>query len=105
MVLAYDLSCQNFHSDSGPVSWDVVGEDVNFMENRTIVTRPEVSRPEVARPDASRHIIIRPEPHPVRSVRGSSVAVPEGGSTVLFIFAAVIAMGWAATKRYCRTIS
>jgi len=28
------------------------------------------------------------------------VAVPEGGSTLLFILAALTAMGWAATKRY-----
>jgi hypothetical protein len=31
----------------------------------------------------------------------NSVAVPEGGSTLLFILAALTAMGWAATKRYC----
>jgi hypothetical protein len=75
------------------------------MESRNVVVRPEVARPEAARPDAARHITIRPEPHPVRSVPVTALAVPEGGSTLLFIFAALLAMGWAATKRYCRTVS
>ena len=30
----------------------------------------------------------------------TSVAVPDGGSTLLFIMAALTAIGWAATKRY-----
>jgi hypothetical protein len=29
-----------------------------------------------------------------------SVAVPDGGSTLLFVMAALTAIGWAATKRY-----
>jgi hypothetical protein len=32
--------------------------------------------------------------------RSTSVAVPDGGSTLLFIMAALTAIGWAATKRY-----
>jgi hypothetical protein len=75
------------------------------MEQRNIVTRPGIARPEAARPDVARHIVIRPEPHPVRSIPVTAVAVPEGGSTFLFIFAALLAMGWAATKRHCRTLS
>jgi hypothetical protein len=44
------------------------------------------------------HIITRPEPHPVPSV--TTVAVPEGGSTLLFVLAALTAIGWAVSKRY-----
>jgi len=70
------------------------------MESTNVVVRPEAARPEAARPDAARHIIIRPEPHPIRSVPIHSVAVPEGGSTLLFILAALTAMAWAAVTRY-----
>jgi hypothetical protein len=47
--------------------------------------------------DGDNHIIIKPEhpPHP-----GKPVSVPEGGSTLLFILAALTAIAWAATKRY-----
>jgi ABC-type Fe3+ transport system substrate-binding protein len=45
-----------------------------------------------------RHVIIKPDPRP--EVPATSVTVPEGGSTLLFILAALTAMGWAATKRY-----
>jgi hypothetical protein len=53
----------------------------------------------VTSPQTSRHIILRPDPRPAFPFR--PVAVPEGGSTVLFILAALSAMGWAATRR-CR---
>ncbi|MGD1021826.1 MAG: hypothetical protein ABR880_03510 [Candidatus Sulfotelmatobacter sp.] len=52
----------------------------------------------VTRPVTDRHIIIRPEPHPVRPLK--TTAVPEGGATVLFVLAALTAMVWAAVKRY-----
>jgi hypothetical protein len=41
------------------------------------------------------HIGMRP--HPTRPV--DRVAVPEGGSTTLFVLAAVAAIGWAILKR------
>lgn len=47
--------------------------------------------------DGDNHIITKPERpnHP-----GKPVSVPEGGSTFLFILAAVTAIAWAAAKRY-----
>jgi len=56
----------------------------------------------VARPDAGRHVIVKPESHPVRCAPKTALAVPDGGSTLLFILAALTAMGWAATKRYSK---
>jgi hypothetical protein len=50
------------------------------------------------RRDSDRHIVFRPEPRHYRPV--TPVAVPEGGSTILFVLAALTAMGWAACKRY-----
>jgi hypothetical protein len=52
----------------------------------------------VMRPVTDRHIVIKPEPRPARSVK--TTAVPEGGSTILFVLAALTAMVWAAAKRY-----
>jgi hypothetical protein len=52
----------------------------------------------VMRPVTDRHIIIQREPLPVRPLK--TTAVPEGGSTILFVLAALSAMIWAAAKRY-----
>jgi hypothetical protein len=52
------------------------------------------------RQDNNHHIILRPDPPPIH--REPQTAVPEGGSTLLFILAALAAIGWAATKRYGR---
>ncbi|MFZ0817852.1 MAG: hypothetical protein WAM78_20175 [Candidatus Sulfotelmatobacter sp.] len=52
----------------------------------------------VMSPQNGGRIILRPDPRPAFPVR--PVTVPEGGSTVLFILAALTAMGWAATRRY-----
>jgi hypothetical protein len=52
----------------------------------------------VLSPQTGRLIILRPNPRPAFPVR--PVTVPEGGSTVLFILAALTAMGWAVTRRY-----
>lgn len=54
----------------------------------------------VTSPENGQHIVIRPEPHPKHYIVGSTVSVPEGGSTLVFIVAALTAIGWAATKRY-----
>ena len=55
------------------------------------------SREFVTTSDLRRHtVIIKPDPRPIQPV-----AVPEGGSTLLFILAALTAIAWAATKRYC----
>jgi hypothetical protein len=47
--------------------------------------------------DGDNHIITKPEHlhHP-----GKPVSVPEGGSNLLFILAALTAIAWAAAKRY-----
>jgi hypothetical protein len=50
------------------------------------------------RQDTEHHTILRPNPPPIH--RDPQTAVPEGGSTLLFILAALAAIGWAATKRY-----
>jgi hypothetical protein len=50
------------------------------------------------KPVTDRHIIIKPEPRPMRPVKPT--AVPEGGSAILFVMAALSAMVWAAAKRY-----
>jgi hypothetical protein len=52
----------------------------------------------VMSPQTGRFIILRPDPRPPFPVK--PVTVPEGGSTVLFILAALTAMGWAVTRRY-----
>jgi hypothetical protein len=52
----------------------------------------------VMSPQTGRLIILRPDPRPAFPVR--PVTVPEGGSTVLFILAALTAMGWAVIRRY-----
>jgi len=49
------------------------------------------------RAEVDRHVVIKPQPHPVHPV---AVKVPEGGSTLLFILVALTAIGWAAAKRY-----
>jgi len=65
-------------------------------------SREFVAREFVVRPEVSRHVIIKPDPRPFNPVR--PVTVPEGGSTLLFLLAALTAMGWAATQRYCQRI-
>jgi hypothetical protein len=62
------------------------------MEHLAFVTSLVMS------PQTGRHIILRPDPRPAFPVR--PVTVPEGGSTVLFLLAALTAMGWAATRRF-----
>jgi hypothetical protein len=52
----------------------------------------------VMSPQTSRPIILKADPRPAFPVR--PVTVSEGGSTVLFVLAALTAMGWAATRRY-----
>jgi len=52
----------------------------------------------VASPEIDQHIILKPEPRPIHRV--GTVSVPEGGSALLFILAALTALGWAAIKRY-----
>jgi len=74
-----------------------------LSEKRSGVTIMQLqSREFVVRPEVSRHVIIKPDPRPFKPVR--PVTVPEGGSTLLFLLAALTAMGWAATKRYCHAI-
>jgi hypothetical protein len=55
-------------------------------------------REHVGRPDHEQRIVIRHDPYFVSSAR--PIVVPEGGSTLLFILAALTAMGWAVSKRY-----
>jgi hypothetical protein len=50
------------------------------------------------RQDTVHHTILRPDPLPIHRV--TQIAMPEGGSTLWFILAALAAMGWAASKRY-----
>jgi hypothetical protein len=50
------------------------------------------------RPQQNQHIVIGHDPYFVRNAR--PIVVPEGGSTLLFVLAALTAMGWAVTKRY-----
>jgi len=58
------------------------------------------SREFVTTSDLRRHtVIIKPDPRRIQPIQ--PVAVPEGGSTLLFILAALTAIAWAATKRYC----
>ncbi len=64
------------------------------MQSREFVTRPEIGR---------HTVIIKPDPRPIRPM--TPVAVPEGGSTFLFILAALTAIAWAATKRYSERIA
>jgi hypothetical protein len=52
----------------------------------------------LTRRDSDWHIVIRPDPRHYRPVK--PVAVPEGGSTILFVLAALTAMGWAVCRRY-----
>jgi hypothetical protein len=53
----------------------------------------------VTSPVTDRHIIIiKHEPIPLRPLKPTTV--PEGGSTILFVLAALTAMIWAAAKRY-----
>jgi hypothetical protein len=49
-------------------------------------------------PNHNQHIVIRHDPYFVTSAR--PIVVPEGGSTLLFVLAALTAMGWAVSKRY-----
>jgi hypothetical protein len=56
-------------------------------------------REDTGRPDYSHHhIVIRHDPYFVTNAR--PIVVPEGGSTLLFVLAALTAMGWAVSKRY-----
>jgi len=50
-------------------------------------SREFVAREFVVRPEVSRHVIIKPDPRPFNPVR--PVTVPEGGSTLLFLLAAL----------------
>jgi hypothetical protein len=53
----------------------------------------------VTSPQTSRQVILKADPlHPLFPVR--PVTVADGGSTVLFVLAALAAMGWAAIRRY-----
>ena len=56
-------------------------------------------REDAGMPNHNQHIVIRHDPYFVTSAR--PIVVPEGGSTLLFILAALTAMGWAVSKRYC----
>jgi len=50
-------------------------------------------------PQTGGRVILKADPlRPAFPVR--PVTVPEGGSTVLFILAALTAMGWAVIRRY-----
>jgi hypothetical protein len=64
------------------------------MQFREFQTKPGFDRD-------GKHIIIKPDPHdPHDPHPAPSVAVPEGGSTLLFVLAALTAIGWAVSKRY-----
>jgi hypothetical protein len=49
-------------------------------------------------PQTGHYITIKPDPRPAQHV--DAVAVPEGGSTLLFLLVALTAIGGTATRRY-----
>jgi hypothetical protein len=57
----------------------------------------------VMKPVTGRDIILKPQPRPVQPIRPT--AVPEGGSTLWFILAALTAVGWAAIQRHSSRIA
>jgi hypothetical protein len=51
----------------------------------------------VAQPSNQQHVVLKADPQFYKPV--SAVQTPEGGSTWLFLLAAIVTLGWAVMRR------